>query len=106
VFTLLQVRRRVELPVALCRVRAREIAQTAQIDQYAAFIHALANDVVDKALNCVFSKDRDFQNFLKTPQAMQVASTLRVRKGPSDGAVEESAKKLVAGWRPQLLFGR
>jgi hypothetical protein len=24
---------------------------------------------VDKALNYVFSKDRDFQDFLKTPQA-------------------------------------
>ena len=69
----------------------------AQVDQYAAFIHASADDVVDKALNYVFSKDRDFQDFLKTPQAKQVASTLRVRKGPSIGAAEEPAKKLVAG---------
>ena len=66
------------------------------VDQYAAFVHASADDVVDKALNYVFSKDRDFQDFLKTPQAKQVASTLRVRKGPSNGA-EEPAKKLVAG---------
>ena len=69
----------------------------AQVDQYAAFIHASADDVVDKALNCVFSKDRDFQDFPKTPQAKQVASTLRLRKGPSNGAVEEPAKKFVAG---------
>ena len=72
----------------------------AQVDQYAAFIHASADDVVDKALNYVFSKDRDFQDFLKTPQAKQVASTLRVRRGPSrDGkdAAEQPAKKLVAG---------
>ena len=69
----------------------------AQVDQYAAFIHASADDVVDKALNYVFSKDRDFQDFLKTPQAKQVASTLRVRKGPSNGSAEEPAKKLVAG---------
>ena len=68
-----------------------------QVDQYAAFVHASADDVVDKALNYVFSKDRDFQDFLKTPQARQVASTLRVRKGPSNGAVEQSEKKLVAG---------
>jgi hypothetical protein len=71
-----------------------------QVDQYAAFVHAPADDVVDKALNYVFSKDRDFQDFLKTPQAKQLASTLRVRKGPNqdakDGA-EEPAKKLVAG---------
>ena len=68
-----------------------------RVDQYAAFVHASADDVVDKALNYVFSKDRDFQDFLKTPQAKQVASTLRVRKGPSNGAAEEPAKKLVAG---------
>jgi hypothetical protein len=68
----------------------------AQVDQYAAFIHASADDVVDKALNYVFSKDRDFQEFLKTSQAKQVASTLRVRRGPSNG-VEGQSKKLVAG---------
>jgi len=31
----------------------------AQVDQYAAFIRATADDVVDKALNYVFAKDRD-----------------------------------------------
>ena len=72
-------------------------ATATQVDQYAAFIHASADDVVDKALNYVFSKDRDFQDFLKTPQAKQVASTLRVRKGPNNGAAEEPAKKLAAG---------
>src|ERR1700682_1840463 len=72
-------------------------ATAAQVDQYAAFIQASADDVVDKALNYVFSKDRDFQDFLKTPQAKQVASTLRVRKAPSNGAAEEPtlARQLV-----------
>src|ERR1700693_2502230 len=68
----------------------------AQVDQYAAFVHASADDVVDKALNYVFSKDRDFQDFLKTPQAKQVAATLRIRRGPSrDGkdTAEPPAKK-------------
>jgi hypothetical protein len=59
--------------------------------------HASADDVVDKALNYVFSKDRDFQDFLKTPPAKQVAPTLRVGKGPSNGATEQPAKKLAAG---------
>ena len=71
-----------------------------QVDQYAAFVHASADDVVDKALNYVFSKDRDFQDFLKTPEAKQVASTLRVRKGPNGdakNASEPPAKKLGAG---------
>jgi hypothetical protein len=71
-----------------------------QVDQYAAFVHASADDVVDKALNYVFSKDRDFQDFLKTPQAKQVASTLRVRRGPNkdtEGATGQPERKLAAG---------
>ena len=56
-----------------------------------------ADDLVDKALNYVFSKDRDFQDFLKTPRAKQVAPTLRVRKGPSNCTAEQPAKKLAAG---------
>ena len=35
-------------------------------DQYDAFIHACADDVVEQALTSVFSKDRDFQDFSKT----------------------------------------
>jgi hypothetical protein len=61
-----------------------------QVDQYAAFVHASADDVVDKALNYVFSKDRDFQDFLKTPQARQAAPTLRVRRGPNKDAKDEA----------------
>jgi len=77
-------------------VRLDEVT-AAQVDQYATFIHASADDVVDKALNYVFSKDRDFQEFLKTPQATQVASTLRVRKVPSNGAPEQPVKKPASG---------
>src|ERR1700683_1932805 len=44
-----------------------------QIDQYAAFLHASADEVVDKALVYVFAKDRDFQEFLRTPEAASVA---------------------------------
>jgi len=68
-----------------------------QVDQYAAFIHTSADDAVDKALNYIFSKDCDFRDFLKTPQAKQAASTLRIRKGPSNGTAEKPAKKLATG---------
>jgi hypothetical protein len=71
-----------------------------QVDQYAGFVHASGDDVVDKALNYVFSKDRDFQDFLKTPEAKQVAPTLRVRRGPSKDAKDEAelpTKKLGVG---------
>jgi phage-related tail protein len=71
-------------------------ATAAQVDQYATFIHASADDVVNKALNYVFGKDRDFQDFLKSPQAKQVSSTLRIRKAPANEAPEQPAKKPVA----------
>ncbi len=64
-----------------------------QVDQYAAFIRACADDVVEQALVYVFSKDRDFQDFLKTPEARQVASTLRIRKAPVAEPAEPPAKK-------------
>jgi hypothetical protein len=73
-------------------VRLDETTAT-QVDQYAAFIHASADDVVDKALNYVFSKDRDFQDFLKTPPAAQVVRSLRTRRAPSNGVVEPPSRK-------------
>jgi hypothetical protein len=64
---------------------------TAQlVDQYAAFLHAPADEVVDKALAYVFSKDRDFQDFLRTPEAAHVPATLRVRRLGQNGAAPES----------------
>ena len=74
-------------------VRLDEVTAT-QVDQYAAFIHASADDVVDKALNYVFSKDRDFQDFLKTPHAKQVALDFACPKRPEqwcDGAADKEA---------------
>ena len=76
-------------------VRLDEATAT-QVDQYAAFIKASADDVVDKALNYVFAKDRDFQDFLKTPEAKQISSTLRVRKAPSSEVIEQPAKRAVS----------
>ena len=64
-----------------------------QVDQYAAFISACADDVVEQALAYVFSKDRDFQDFLKTPEARKVASTLRIRKVPAAEVSEQAAQK-------------
>lgn len=72
-------------------IRLEETTAT-QVDQYAAFLHASADDVIDKALNYVFSKDRDFQDFLTTPQAQQVPATLRIRK---PAAVVESLETFV-----------
>ncbi len=56
-----------------------EESTAAQIDQYAAFLHATADEVVDKALAYVFAKDRDFQEFLRSPAAKDVRASLRIR---------------------------
>src|SRR5271156_6701691 len=64
-----------------------------QVDQYAAFIRATADDVVEQALAYVFAKDRDFQEYLKSPEAQRITPTLRVRRAPANEAPETSVKK-------------
>lgn len=71
-----------------------------QVDQYAHFIRACADDVVEQALAYVFSKDRDFQEFLKTPEARQVAATLRIRKVPTADTPEALPKKPAIAAQP------
>jgi len=64
---------------------------TAQrIDQYAAFTKATADEVVDKALAYVFAKDKDFQEFLESPQAARVPQSLRVRLPGQNGSASPS----------------
>jgi hypothetical protein len=66
-----------------------------QVDQYAAFIRASADDVIEEALKHCFGKDRDFQEFLKSPDARKITPTLRIRK-PTANEVEPAVKKPVA----------
>lgn len=74
-----------------------EEATATQVDQYAAFIKASPDDVVDKALGYVFSKDRDFQDSLRTDAARSVPSLLRVRKSPVVPEPSVTSKKPVSG---------
>jgi hypothetical protein len=67
-----------------------------QLDQYAAFIHATADEVIDQALVYVFSKDRDFQEFLRTPEAQRIMPTLRVRRPLANDPVEPPRRKPVS----------
>lgn len=71
-----------------------------QVDQYAAFIGACADDVVERALAYVFSKDRDFQDFLKTPQAQKITPSLRIRRTPASESVEQAPKERGNGMEP------
>jgi hypothetical protein len=64
-----------------------------QVDQFAAFVHAAANAVVEQALAYVFSKGRDFRDFLKTPRAKEVSSMLRIRRGQTSETSKPPAKE-------------
>jgi hypothetical protein len=66
-----------------------------QVDQYAAFIHASADEVVEQALAYVFSKDRDFQEFLRSAEAQKITPTLRVRRAPASEPAEQAPRKPV-----------
>lgn len=81
-----------------------------QLDQYAAFIHATADEVIDQALAYVFAKDRDFQQFLKSSEAERITPTLRIRRPAASDAAEPSARKPVpaassAGHAPAIVVG-
>ena len=67
-----------------------------QLDQYAAFIHAPADEVIGQALAYVFSKDRDFQEFLRTSEAQRITPTLRVRRPPANEPAEPPRRKPVS----------
>lgn len=69
----------------------------AQVDQYAAFIHASADEVVEQALSYVFSKDRDFQEFLKSAEAQKITPTLRIRRPPASEASAQAPRKPANG---------
>lgn len=60
-----------------------------RIDQYAAFMKTTADEVVDKALAYVFAKDKDFQEFLESPQSKRVPRSLRVRTAGQNGSSTE-----------------
>jgi len=60
-----------------------------QVDQYAAFIHVTGDDVVNHALAYVFSKDRDFQEYLKSADAASATPSLRIRRVPQPAARQE-----------------
>jgi hypothetical protein len=64
-----------------------------QIDQYAAFLKAPADEVVDKALVYVFAKDRDFQDFLRTKEAAQAPKSLRIRHTPRDTSSQSPSRR-------------
>ncbi len=90
--------------VRLLTVMLRLNEKTAElVNQYAAFIHCDdADTVIEQALQYVFTKDRDFQEFLKTPAAQDVSPILRVRKVPTPAAPKSNGAATSALASPKV----
>ena len=54
------------------------------VNQYAAFTHVGADDVVNKALEYVFTKDKDFQKFIGAPHDAKPIHSLRIKRSSDD----------------------
>ena len=67
-----------------------------QVDKYAAFSQAPADDVVNSALEYVFSKDKEFLEYVEKNPNLAAPETLRVKSdaiqqpGPKRGAKERA----------------
>lgn len=70
----IQVSKKVETTVRL------EESTAKRVDQYAHFAQASADEVVNKALEYVFTKDKDFQQYLDQNQGGDTPSALRIKK--------------------------
>jgi hypothetical protein len=66
------------------------------IDRYAAFLKVSADDVVDKGMEYIFTKDKDFQQHLEKQPDLQVPASLRIKKAPSTAASAKNGAKGVA----------
>ena len=74
---------------------AIEQSLAASVDKYAAFIHATADEVVNKALEYVFAKDKEFQKFLASEDAGAVAPSLHIRDSRNSARRSRTAGKTV-----------
>ncbi len=76
----------------LTSVRLDE-AILSQINQYAAFIKASPDEVINKGLEYLFSKDRDFAAFRSTDESHRAPELLRPRKAASPNGSKPLPKK-------------
>lgn len=56
-----------------------------QIDQYAAFTKGSADDVINAALEYIFSKDKDFQKYREENASAKPTIGLRMKRSATTG---------------------
>jgi hypothetical protein len=66
------------------------------IDRYAAFLKVSADEVVDKGMEYIFTKDKDFQQHLEKQPELQVPASLRIKKTPSPAASTKNGMNGIA----------
>ena len=63
------------------------------VNQYAAFTSVPADDVVNKALEYVFTKDKDFQKFISAPNDSKPLHPLRIKRNGDGGPKGKPGRK-------------
>jgi hypothetical protein len=75
---------------------ALEESTAKSVDSYAAFMKASADDVVNKALEYVFSKDKEFQQFLQTTTEIKSPQPLRIKHSANGNGKGKRGRKASA----------
>jgi hypothetical protein len=86
----------------LTSVRLDE-AILSQINQYAAFIKASPDEVINKGLEYLFAKDRDFAAFRSTDESHHAPELLRARKAASPNGSKPLPKKPISVPEPSAV---
>ncbi|MHB1702189.1 MAG: hypothetical protein ACYCSN_19050 [Acidobacteriaceae bacterium] len=63
------------------------------VNQYAAFTRVAADDVVNKALEYVFTKDKDFQKFIGSTNDARPIHPLRIKRNADDKSKGKPGRK-------------
>jgi hypothetical protein len=63
------------------------------LDKYAAYIHASADEVINKALEYIFAKDKDFQKWAASDAAATVPASLHLKQTTATRKTTKPAKK-------------
>jgi hypothetical protein len=63
------------------------------LDQYAHHIHASADEVIGKALEFVFARDKDFQKWASSDAAATVPPSLRLKQPSPPRKTDKTAKR-------------
>ena len=63
------------------------------VNQYAAFTSVAADDVVNKALEYVFAKDKDFLKYMETSNDAKPTHPLRIKRSNDDAPKGKPGRK-------------